>query len=220
MKLAYLNDIFSRINAVNRSLQGYSATVIDFVDKLRAFQMKLNLWQEKVTAGRYDAFDNMSDSLSVLCKDDVNEVSGLIHKHLVSLSQELENYFPDITDLDCQLIRNPLKVDPTSLPDELQEEFIDFVNDSTAKDSFDSLPLTRFWTAMACSYPTLAKNCVRNLPMFTSTYRCEQGFSALRLIKNKLCSRLAVKDDIRVVLSKTMPRIDLLVANKQAQPSH
>ncbi|XP_076069738.1 zinc finger BED domain-containing protein 5-like [Oratosquilla oratoria] len=33
-KLAYLNDILSRINAVNRSLQGYSATVIDFVDKL------------------------------------------------------------------------------------------------------------------------------------------------------------------------------------------
>ena len=219
-KLAYLNDIFSRINAVNTSLQGYSATVIDFVDKLRAFQMKLKFWQEKVTAGRYDAFENMSDSLSVLCEDDVNEVSDLIHKHLVSLSQELENYFPDITDLDCKLIRNPLKVDPTSLPDELQEEFIDFVNDSTAKDSFDSLSLTRFWSTMACSYPTLAKNCVRNLLMFPSTYRCEQGFSALCLIKNKLRSRLAVKDDIRVALSKTVPRIDLLVANKQAQPSH
>ncbi|KAK4308214.1 hypothetical protein Pmani_020061 [Petrolisthes manimaculis] len=219
-KLAYLNDIFSRINAVNTSLQGYSATVIDFVDKLRAFQMKLKLWQEKVTAGRYDVFENMSDSLSVLCEDDVNEVSDLINKHLVSLSQELENYFPDITDLDCKLIRNPLKVDPTSLPDELQEEFIDFVNDSTAKDSFDSLSLTRFWSTMACSYPTLAKNCVRNLLMFPSTYRCEQGFSALCLIKNKLRSRFAVKDDIRVALSKTVPRIDLLVANKQAQPSH
>ncbi|XP_076038389.1 zinc finger BED domain-containing protein 5-like [Oratosquilla oratoria] len=135
--------------------------------------MKLKLWQEKVTAGRYDAFENMSDNLSVLCKDDVNEVSGLIHKHLVSLSQELENYFPDITDLDCQLIRNPLDVDPTSLPDELQEEFIGFVNDSIAKDSLDSLSLTRFWSTMACSYPTLAKNCVRNLLMFPSTYRCE-----------------------------------------------
>ncbi|XP_076069744.1 zinc finger BED domain-containing protein 5-like [Oratosquilla oratoria] len=177
--------------------------------------MKLKLWQETVTAGRYDAFENMSDSLSVLCKDDVNEVSGLIHKHLVSLSQELENYFPHITDLDCQIIRNPLKVDPTSLPDELQEEFID----STAKDYFDGLSLTRFWSTMACSHPTLAKNCVRNLLMFPSTYRCEQGFSALFLIKNKLRSRLAVKDDIRVALSKTVPRIDLLVANKQAQPS-
>ena len=120
------------------------------------------------------------------------------------LCQELDKYFPDITDLDCQLIRNPLKVDPTFLPDELQEEFIDFVNDSTAKDSFDSLSLTRFWSTMACSYPTLAKNFVRNLLMFPSIYRCEQGFSALCLIKNKLRSRLAVKDDIRVALSKTV----------------
>lgn len=60
-KLAYLNYIFSLINAVNTSLQGYSATVIDFVDKLRAFQMKLKLWQEKDTTGRYDAFENVSD---------------------------------------------------------------------------------------------------------------------------------------------------------------
>ncbi|XP_068225420.1 zinc finger BED domain-containing protein 5-like [Palaemon carinicauda] len=84
----------SRVNIVTRgvtlngepSFQGYSATVIDFVDKVRAFEMKIKLWQEKVTVGWYDSFENMSDSLSVLCKYDVNKVSGLIHKHLVSLS--------------------------------------------------------------------------------------------------------------------------------------
>ncbi|XP_068200641.1 zinc finger BED domain-containing protein 5-like [Palaemon carinicauda] len=116
-KMAYRNYIFSRNNAVNRSLQSYWATMIDFVDKLQAFQMKLKLWQEKVTAGWYEAYENMSHSLSVLCKDDVNEVSGLIHKHLISPSQELENLFPDITDLDWYLLRNPLKVDLKSLPD-------------------------------------------------------------------------------------------------------
>lgn len=78
MKLAYLKDIFSRINAVNISLQNYSATVIDFVDKLRDFQKKLILWQEKVAAGRYDIFENMSDSSSAVCEDDVDEVSSLI----------------------------------------------------------------------------------------------------------------------------------------------
>ena len=182
--------------------------------------MKLKCWQEKVTVGLYDVFENMSDSLSTLCKDDVDEVSSLIQKHLISLSQELDKYFPDITDLDCQLIWNPLKMDPRSFPEELHAEFIDFVNDSTAKDSFDSLSLTRFWSTMACSYPTLAKNCVRNLLMFPSTYRWEQGFSALCLIKTKLRSRLVVKDDIRVALSQTVPRINMLVMNKQSHPSH
>ena len=143
-KLAYLKDIFSSINAVSRSLQRYSATVIDFVDNLGAFQMKLRLWQEKDAAGRYDVFENMSDSLSTLCKNEnaVDEISGLIQKHFASPSQELDKYFPDITDLDCHLILNPWKMDPRSLPDELQDEFVDFVSDSTAKDYFDSLSLT------------------------------------------------------------------------------
>ena len=66
---------------------------------------------------------------SGLCKGDLDEVIVLIQKHLVSLSQELDKYFPDITDLDCQLIRNPLKMDPRSLPDELQDQFIDYVSD-------------------------------------------------------------------------------------------
>ena len=88
----------------------------------------------------------MSDSLSSLCKNenDVDDISGLIQKHFASPSQELDKYFPDITDLDCHLILNPWKMDPRSLPDELQDEFVDFVSDSTAKDYFDSLSLTRF----------------------------------------------------------------------------
>lgn len=137
---------------------------------------------------------------------------------MVSLSLELDNYFPDITDLNYQLIQNPLKMDPTSLPDELQEEFIDFVNNPAAEDSFDSLTLTSFWSAMASFYPALTHECVQNLLMFPSTYCCEQGFSALCLMKNKLRSRVAVKDDIRVALSKTVPRIDLLVAKTKVQP--
>lgn len=211
-KLAYLNDIFSRIDGVNRSLQNYSATVIDSFDKLRDFQKKLRLWEEKVTVGRYDIFENTSDSLSALCKDDVDEVIGLIQKHLVSLSQELDNYFPDITDLDRQLIQKPLKMDPTSLPDELQEEFFDLVNNPAAADSFDSLSLTGFWSTMASSYPALTKKCVQSLLVFPTTYCCEQGFSALVLMENKLRSHVTVTDGIRVALSKIVPRIDLLVA--------
>ena len=42
-KLAYLSDIFSRLNLLNLSLQGRFHTVIGFMDKLRTFNMKLNL---------------------------------------------------------------------------------------------------------------------------------------------------------------------------------
>lgn len=106
--------------------------------------MKLKLQQEKVQAAWYDVTEKISDNLSALCKEDVDMDSAVIHEHLVALSYKLDNYFPDITDLDCQLFRNPFKMDPKSLPKEIQEEFFDFVNDSTVKDSFVSLSLTRF----------------------------------------------------------------------------
>lgn len=74
--------------------------------------MKLRFWQEKVQAGRYDIFEKTSDSLSSLCRDDVNKVSVVIREHLFFLSEELDNYFPNITDSDCQLIRNRFKTNP------------------------------------------------------------------------------------------------------------
>ena len=55
---------------------------------------------------------------------------------------------------------------------------------------------------------------------FLSTYCCEQGFSAMCMMKNKFCARLSVKHDLCVCLSKTLPRIDLRVKQSQAHPSH
>ena len=43
LKLAYLVDIFSRLNILNLSMQGKESTVLDFVDKVNAFIMKLEL---------------------------------------------------------------------------------------------------------------------------------------------------------------------------------
>ena len=43
LKLAYLVDIFSRLNILNLSMQGKKSTVLDFVDRVNAFIMKLEL---------------------------------------------------------------------------------------------------------------------------------------------------------------------------------
>ncbi|KAI6655298.1 Zinc finger BED domain-containing protein 5-like [Oopsacas minuta] len=59
-KLAYLNDILSRISLLNKSLQGRFTTVIDCVDKIRAFNMKLGLWEAKLTVRKFDYFESNS----------------------------------------------------------------------------------------------------------------------------------------------------------------
>ena len=49
VKLAYLVDIFSRLNILNLSMQGKESTLLDFVDKVNAFIMKLELWSGQIS---------------------------------------------------------------------------------------------------------------------------------------------------------------------------
>jgi hypothetical protein len=147
-------------------------------------------------------------------------MSHLVIMHLSSLRNEILSYFPDLSELDAKLIRNPFMVEVRSLPEALQEQFIDLVNDSTAQDAFERLPLVKFWCKMCESYPTVADMAISTLLTFPSTYLCEQGFSALFSMKTKFRARLSAGEELRVALSKTAPRIEALVAAKQAQTTH
>ena len=40
-----------------------------------------------------------------------------------------------------------------TLSNGMQEDFLEFVNDSNALDAFDALPLTKFWSKMSKLYP-------------------------------------------------------------------
>ena len=216
-KLAYLTDIFTRINLLNKSLQGRFTTMIDFVDRIRAFLMKLELWEAKVSVGKFDFFENLSSALG----DTTDQsICALVKAHLSALRNELQDYFPDLSDSDMKMIRNPFIFDVTSIPDILQEEFVELINDSNARDKFETLSLTKFWCEMSVMYPNVAEIAIKPLLMFPSTYLCEQGFSSLLLIKNKFRARMSVEDDLRLALTKTVPRIDNLVRKMQAQPSH
>ena len=140
--------------------------------------------------------------------------------HLASLRMELQSYFPELSKIELKLIRKPFVVNVQSLPDSIQEAFLDLVNDSFAKDALKTLTLTKFWRKMSVTYPVVSDIVLNSLLMFPSTYLCEQGFSILLNMKNKHRSRLNVEHDLRVCLSNTAPRIKKLICNKQAHPSH
>ena len=53
IRLSYLDDIFTRLNLLNKSLQGRFTTVVDFIDKIKAFIMKLDLWEGKAMDGTW-----------------------------------------------------------------------------------------------------------------------------------------------------------------------
>ncbi|XP_066941067.1 SCAN domain-containing protein 3-like [Macrobrachium rosenbergii] len=83
--LAYIVDIFSCLNVLNKSLQGPGAVVTDAVDKLKSFQMKLELWETKVKKGNFDVFETLADR-----QDISDQMVTLIVDHLSSLQNEIK----------------------------------------------------------------------------------------------------------------------------------
>ncbi|XP_068228051.1 zinc finger BED domain-containing protein 5-like [Palaemon carinicauda] len=210
-KLAYLSDIFLRLNSFNLSLQGRFATVSDFMDKLRSLTMKLELREGKVKDGNLSMFEHLGEALDKSQNTGKQDVMQLVQSHLASLRMELQSYFPELSELESKLIRNPFIVNVHLLPDNMQEEFLELVNDSVAKDAFETLSLTKFWAKMSEIYPVVSKVVLNSLLMFPSTYLSEQGFSTLLNMKTKHRSRLNVEHDLRLCLSNTAPRIEKLV---------
>ena len=131
-------------------------------------------------------FENLDEALNkTKTKISGNlEVTQLVQAHLASLRSELQSYFPELREIESKLIRNPFVVNMQSLPDSIQKEFLDLVNNSFAKDAFEMLTLTKFSTKMSVTYPVVSNIVLNSLLMFSSTYLCEQGFSTLLNMKN------------------------------------
>ena len=108
-KLCYLCDIFERLNTLNTSLQGKQSNIMNFVDKLSAFQVMLDLWEGKINAGRLAMFSHLCS----YCEDSNYEISESlkndIASHLHSLKNEFSRYFPEITKSQFALVRNPFQ---------------------------------------------------------------------------------------------------------------
>ena len=227
VSLAYLVDIFGRLNELNLSLQGQAKTIINFIDALSAFQAKLELWERKMTKGQLGMFPTLNEFIEDT--EDMRldgDVKLKIINNLQSLRSEFTKYFPETTRDDLVFVRNPYLVPNSEVVNmfngdvSTQEEFIALKNDSTAEDAFKEKSFPAYWSAMVDSYPRAASVAIRLLMPFPSTWLCEAGFSALLGIKNKARNKLIIEPDLRCALATTEPRIDELVTKMQHQSSH
>ncbi|XP_068991500.1 zinc finger BED domain-containing protein 5-like [Neodiprion pinetum] len=219
-KLAYLADIFDTLNQLNLKLQGQNGTSISNYDHIQGFISKLQLWDQKVSAENLLCFSRLYEAIKNKKLDEDLKIE--IITHLQTLVSEFQHYYRDINSESpiWHMTRNPFVVDVLQLPEEVQEEFLEMKADSTMKDDFHLLTLEKFWIKRFLINPKVASLALRILLPFSSTYMCETGFSALVLIKTKQRNRLAVDSDLTITLAKTVPRIDKLVQNVQAQVSH
>ena len=129
-RLAYLSDIFSRLNETNLSLQGRDVTVFTARDKILSASSKLQFWLSCVENSNVDCFPTLNDLL-VESNCVVHEsVHVEIADHLRCLHLSLEKYFTPMKD-DSSWVHNPFTVTekPANFSTSEYENLIELISD-------------------------------------------------------------------------------------------
>ena len=227
LKVCYLNNIFTTLNELNTSVQGRNQNIITLSEKLSAFKEKQQLWKNKLEHGQTAAFPSMNEYLEEWNQTDSSRfdvIKPILVEHLVNLITEFDSYLPDINLEAHLLVKNPFLAKVDNLSEDvawLQEELIDLHHDQFHRQLLSTASLGEFWTSVNKEKPIIGNEVMTFLLLFSTTYLCEQGFSALTVVKTKARNRLSSDNDLRVALSKIEPCIEEIMKGKyQFHQSH
>ncbi|XP_031337243.1 zinc finger BED domain-containing protein 5-like [Photinus pyralis] len=159
-KVAYLADIFSKINEVNLALQAKQVNIFNANDKLLALNRKLQFWTSCIRRRDLDCFPTLHDFLEQVGTEITNKQYEQIVQHLEGLVDSITQYFPneEREKLENDLwVRNPFNITekPTSFSTSEYENFIEMVSDTTMQSIYKELPLVDFWCSLKDEYQLL-----------------------------------------------------------------
>lgn len=147
-RLAYLADVFTKLNELNLSLQGKESHILKMYDKVKGFTKKLKLWEKKCDERDVSYFPLLDYHLATT---DVarGPVVKLVQAHLSKLCMDFSQYFQDIEEKSERLdwVRNPFIVSEScnNLPARLQDHLMDLSSDQGLKMIYTEKTLTEFW---------------------------------------------------------------------------
>lgn len=214
LKLAYLADIFTKLNEVNLSMQGKNETVFTVFHKMSSLLTKLEFWASSVEEN-FDCFPTLCDFLTEINSTVSKDFCSAIVQHLRGLRSTLLKQFPVTNDSNAW-IRNPfiVTVKPASLVAREYESLIDLTSDSQVKQNFSELSLNDFWSSLIQEYPSIARRAVRVLLPFATMHLYESGFSYYVATNTKYRNRLDAAPHMRIRLSSITPNIKYICVKK------
>ncbi len=222
LKLAYLCDIFEKLNALNVSLQGRNIHILKLEERISAFKKKLQIWKRKMNDnGGKDCFPVLQQYMVCSGNNVSHSMLTLFTEHLSQLTDWFAKYFPEDQTEKFAWIQDPFHVEaPKEFTSQEEETLIELSCDKSLKAKFACLDLTEFWISIKNEYPILSAKAMRVLIPFATSYLCEAGFSAVAVIKSKYRSKINVEKEMRVAVSSFIPRFEQLCSEQQAHPSH
>lgn len=222
--LAFMVDMTEHLNLLNTRLQGRNKLVTDMHESIRAFEVKLKLFERQLAANNAAHFPTLKSLQST------PEFRGIISREkycnmISKLLNEFGERFADLKNLesDFSIFRNPFAANPDETPEDIQLELIDLQCDSALKEKFSSVDIGTFYQYVGPRYPRIKCLASKIMSMFGSTYVCEQLFSLMNLNKSGLRSRLTnehLNSTLKVAIAQSLaPNIDELVQTKRCQVS-
>ncbi|XP_040297427.1 zinc finger BED domain-containing protein 5-like [Bufo bufo] len=219
MKLAYLSDIFGKLNELNLQFQGKNQHLPQATDKINSFTRKLAMWGRRLDEGSTVSFENLQEFVDTTDYD-ATSVIPYFKQHISSLIGFFTKYFPENSS-QYDWVRDPFNAPaPTGFSLAEEEQLIEIPSDSILRLSFTSQTLSEFWLSVEKQYPLLGQRAVHILLPFVTSYLCEIGFSAVAALKSKYRSRLHIEKELRVAVSCFKPRFEKLCMAKHAHCSH
>lgn len=226
LELAYLTDIFEKMNEVNISLQGNKMNLIKAKGIISSFIAKFDIYKANIgrkelinfpALKRFSVSDNKTPELT-------QDKILVFTDHLEQLKTDMLSRFEDLTKLQIpDWIFDPFSFEAVDkLDSSLQTEFLDLKYDCEAKIIFKQSGYELAWVKLMDIYPQLWGKTEPLLISFPSTYLVEKGFSSVVQLLTKQRNKLDIclKGDLRLNLTNIKPDIQALAEIHQAQGAH
>ncbi|XP_042228309.1 SCAN domain-containing protein 3-like [Homarus americanus] len=216
--VSYLADIFEKLNVLNKELQGTNMTLVNSKAKIIGFISFLELSQENISVKKFEQFYWLN-------KCEVTDATCLvIVEHLKIMVSDFNFRFSDLKEINYpSWMTQPLLVDLSDVTMEYQGELSELQNDDSIKALF-KIKGTMMWLCeeTQAKYPNTSSLARKLLLPFPSSCLVECGFSAVNDLLLKKRNRLDItkRGDLRLKLTKFLPRIKSLCSRHQAQGSH
>jgi len=157
-KLAYLSDVFLKLNTLNLILQNSALTTFQVTDKVESFVKKLEYWKSCIENNQPEIFETLHD---FLCETDMilsQDIKKQVIQHLNGLIAAFEIYFPKFGKEDHWIALpfsgNYFKTAVLSVQE--KEKLIELKTDSSLEAAFEKKSIIAFWVDVKEEYPELS----------------------------------------------------------------
>jgi hypothetical protein len=222
LDLCFLVDITEKMNQLNKELQGQDNLIIDACNHIKAFQIKLILFESQLRNSNLHHFPSLKEFNSSQTPNFAKYAD-----EIGKLSAEFNRRFSDITKYDktFEIFSSPFQVDVSTVPEAVQMEIINLQCNNELKQIYTTTSKIDFYNPYitAETYPNLRLFAQKIVSAFGSTYVCEAFFSKMKFNKSKFRASLTdenLENQLRCATTKIDVDLKTLVDRKEKQISH